>query len=170
MNYQMAGALMIVAGCGIFGFSLASEYIREEYSLRQLIAALDYMFCELQYSASPLPQICGKIGTEFSGTVARVFQNLARELDSNPGPCVSSGMDQVLRQGGRVMKLTDKHLRELGAVLGRFDLEGQLAALDGVRSQCRNTLNELTREKHSRVRSYQTLGLCAGAALAIILV
>lgn len=170
MNLQWTGALLIITGCGVFGFSMAAEYIREEYSLRQLIAALDYMFCELQYSASPLPQICEKIGMEFRGSVGKVFANLSKELEISPGPNVSGCMDSALEQAGPVMKLTDKYFRELGAVLGRFDLEGQLTALENIRVQCRNSLNELTKDKHARLRSYETLGLCAGAALAIILV
>ena len=170
MNFQWVGALMIIGGCGVFGFSMAADYIREEYSLRQLISALDYMFCELQYTAASLPQICEKIGMEFRGTVGQVFRNLSIELDAASGPSASGCMDLALKRTGTVTKMTDRHFRELGNVLGKFEMEGQLRAMESVREQCRNALGELIKDKQSRVRNYETLGLCAGAALAIILV
>ena len=56
----------------------------------------------------------------------------------------------------------------LGASLGRFDLQGQLQGIESVRAQCRKDLAELEDNRDQRLRSYQTLGLCAGCALAIL--
>ena len=55
MSFKWIGALMVVAGCGGVGFTMAAAYIREEWALRSLIGALDYMTCELQYRLTPLP-------------------------------------------------------------------------------------------------------------------
>ena len=54
--------------------------------------------------------------------------------------------------------------------IGRFDLEGQLQGLESVRVYCRDQLDNLAKDRDVRLRSYQTLGLCAGAALAILFV
>jgi len=59
---------------------------------------------------------------------------------------------------------------ELGGNLGRFDIPGQLRGLENTRKECCDKLQMLTQNNDSRLRSYQTLGLCAGAALAILLV
>ena len=58
----------------------------------------------------------------------------------------------------------------LGRWLGRFDLDGQLKGLDAVRQECRRHLEELNNNREVRLRSYQTLGLCAGAAIAILFI
>ena len=58
----------------------------------------------------------------------------------------------------------------LGTSLGRFDLTGQLNGLEQVRSHCRRELEALAGNRDQRVRGYQTLGICAGAALAILFV
>ena len=63
-----------------------------------------------------------------------------------------------------------KLLKELGKTLGRFDLPGQLRGIEGVRRSSRKALDQLERNRDVRLRSYQTLGLCAGAALAILLI
>lgn len=170
MTYQWAGALLIIAGCGGCGFSMAAEYLREEYSLRQLISALDYMFCELQYSVSPLPQICGKIANEFRAPLGQVFGALSRELESCPGPSAASCMEKAMEKSGKIPGLTQSYLKELGFSLGKFDLAGQLSALDTLRTKCRSELERLMSQRSNRIRNYQTLGLCTGAALAIILI
>ena len=61
-------------------------------------------------------------------------------------------------------------LRLLGQTLGRFDLPGQLKGIKAVQESCRRELARLERNRDARLRSYQTLGLCAGAALVILLV
>ena len=60
-------------------------------------------------------------------------------------------------------------LLELGRGLGSFDLNGQLRGIEAVRRQAIEALQESVNDRDVRIRSYQTLGLCAGAALAILL-
>ena len=63
-----------------------------------------------------------------------------------------------------------KNVRQLGASLGRFDLEGQLQGLEAVRQQCCADLKELEENREQRLRCYQTLTVCTGTALAILLI
>ena len=58
----------------------------------------------------------------------------------------------------------------LGSSLGRFDLAGQLKGLSAVKGQCALELQELRTDREPRLRSYRVLGLCAGAALVILLI
>ena len=58
----------------------------------------------------------------------------------------------------------------LSDTLGVFDLNGQLNGLDQAINQANQLLDKLTFDQDRRLRSYQTLALCAGAALAILLV
>lgn len=170
MEYKWIGALLIILGCGGFGFSLAAAHRREEGTLRQLIAALDYMECELQYRLTPLPDLCRAAGQEGKGLVGEVLLNLSRELDNQISPDVASCMNAALASAGDLPRHTGENLRLLGSSLGRFDLTGQLNGLEAVRSNCRRDLEALGDNRDVRLRSYQTLGLCAGAALAILLI
>lgn len=73
MSYRWFGAALVIAGCGGFGFSIASGYKREEGILRQLLRALNYMEWELQYRLTPLPELCRQAGKETRGTLREVF-------------------------------------------------------------------------------------------------
>lgn len=170
MDYKWIGALLTVAGCGGFGFQMAAAHRYEEKSLRQLVSALDYMTCELRYRMTPLPEVCRQTSGECGGSLKQLFSQLGEELDAQLGPDVRDCMDSVLRKAGRLPDKTRANLILLGNSLGRFDLEGQLTGLEAVRAACRRDLDALGRDRDQRLRSYQTLGLCAGAALAILLV
>lgn len=168
MMWKWIGAILVITGCGGFGFSLAASYKKEELALRQLIHVLNYMECELQYRLTPLPELCRQAGAEAGGPVQRVLTALAEELEHQISPDAASCMTAALRSIPELPRSLRSLFRALGQTLGRFDLPGQLQGLEAVRSDCRRALEALTKNRDVRIRSYQTLGLCAGAALAIL--
>lgn len=170
MNYKWIGAVLIIFACGLTGFLIGAAYRREERELRQLVGALEFMTCELQYRLTPLPELCRRAGAERNGCVGKLFTNLARELDSQITPDVQSCLAMAAATAGQLPRRIQEAVCILGASLGRFDLEGQLQGLESVRSYCRSELDVMSAGRDVRLRSYQTLGLCAGAALAILLV
>lgn len=170
MDCKWIGAVLIIVGCGAFGLVLCARHRSEEESLLNLIRALDYMVCELQFRLTPLPQLCRQAGQESSGLVRQVLTDLALELDMAMESEVSSAMDRVLASYSELPLYTRKNLNLLGKSLGRFDLEGQKSGLDSLRIACRRNMEELDRNRENRLRSYKTLALCTGAALAIILI
>ena len=168
MSLKWIGAILIVLGCGGFGAALAASHRREESALRQLVAALDLMECELQYRLTPLPELCRQAGAESRGCVREVLLRLSDELDAQIAPEVASCMHAALSAVKDLPSRTAEALELLGSSLGRFDLTGQLKGLESVRAACRRELEGLTSNRDVRLRSYQTLGFCAGAALVIL--
>ena len=168
MMTKIIGAAMIITGCGAVGFSMAAAHRREEKALRELVRALDYMGCELQYRLTSLPELCRCAATESGGVIAQVLNHLAVELEAQVAPDASSCMNAALSKTKGLPQRTKKNLQTLGISLGQFDLQGQLTGLEAARKQCRRELEELSKDRDVRLRSYQTLGLCAGSALAIL--
>lgn len=168
MSYKWMGAILIIVGCGGFGFSMAANHKKEEKYLQQLIRVLQYMESDLQYRLTPLPELCRQAGRETRGILHDIFLNLSRELDWQVSPDVCSCMTASLKKSGDVPVSLRRLLLQLGHTLGKFDLPGQLRGLQSVRLGCEEELKKLGRDRDQRLRSYQTLGLCAGAALAIL--
>jgi stage III sporulation protein AB len=133
-----------------------------------MLTAADHMSCELQYRLTPLPQLCAQIQEHCKGPIGVLFGELGRELDKQILPDVSRCMEAVLSRTQDLPQSIRKILHEFGSDLGRFDLNGQLIGLDSVRTSCKANLHRLSENREARLRSYQTLGLCAGAALAIL--
>lgn len=170
MTGKIIGAVLIVCGCGGFGFTVTAAYRREESGLRQLLSVLDFMQCELQYRLTPLPDLCRQAGNQGRNPVNCFFGILAEELEKQVLPDVESCFRASLCRSTRLPSKTEKALTVLGSSMGRFDVEGQIRDLEGVRAYCRSELRIMAENRDTRLRSYQTLGLCAGAALAILFV
>lgn len=149
---------------------IATQYMQKIHLLRQFVRALDYMECELQYRSPSLPALCHQTAQNSSGKIKVLFDNLAEEMESQIAPNVECCMAAALQKTGELPKLMIAFCRSLGHSLGKFDLNGQLKGLEGIRQECRYKLTQLQTNHESRIRSYQTLGLCAGAALAILFI
>lgn len=164
---RLLGACCIVAGCGGFGFAMAAASRREERELRRLLAALEYMSCELSYRQTALPVLCRGAAEGSSGTVREFLLGLSQSLEWQTDPdvrvCVYGVLDRL-----RPSKRLYRQLSDLGATLGRFDLPGQLRGLESAIRSGEEALRSVRDGAADRRRSYETLGLCAGAALAIL--
>lgn len=170
MTIKILGAILILAACAGFGFMIAYHHRREISIMKKLICALDYLDCELQYRMYALPDLCRQTAAETDGLISHIFLRLANELEDQVSPDVRRCMHSVLAKTKDIPLATGECLQLLGDLLGRFDLQGQVKGLQNVRQACRVKLNKLMSNSEVRVRSYQTLGLCAGAAIVILLI
>lgn len=166
---RVMGAGCIVAGSGAFGFAMAAASRREEGQLRALLGALEYLSCELSYRLTPLPGLCRSAAEGRGGAVSEFFLLLAKELENQTEPDVQSCVSSVLAKTSLPSSL-GRILGELGQTLGRFDLPGQLRGLELSIRETETALRTLREGAPERRRSWQTLGLCVGAALAILFI
>lgn len=170
MTLRLIGALLIVLGCGGFGFLIAASHKKKVAELKQLIYALEYMECELQYRLTPLPELCRRVSAVCTGKLKTVFEGFSDELEAQVSPDPDSCMSSVINKSSNLSDFLTQALTMLGRSLGHFGLEGQMNGIRAVCEQCSKNLESLTDNQDNRIRSYQTLGLCAGAALAILLI
>ena len=170
MNIKWIGAILIIAGSGGFGFLMAWNYKRELATLRRLVSALEYMQSDLEYRLTALSELSKKTAETLNGSLQRLFVNFAKELDNQLAPNAEHCMTVALNNTPDLPRKTVEQLSALGKSLGVFDLQGQLRGLEYVHNSCVSTIAEMERQRQQRIRSYETLGLCAGAALAILLI
>lgn len=169
MYIKAIGAVLIVCCCGGYGMLLASAHRKEVSQLHQLARVLDIMQSELAYRLTPVPQLCQIAARDLPAVLATVFETVADELEGKDCPEVADAFDIALREQKELTPAVRMILKNLGHTLGRFDLQGQLQGFSQCAQECTHKLKELETNQQQRLRSYQTLGFCAGAALAIIL-
>ena len=166
---KWSGALLVFLSCAGFGFRIAAAHKREVRFLRKFLLALDLMECELQYRLTPLPELCQRAGKRSCTSVRWVLESLSDALTRQSAPDVECCIQTILDSTDKLSRREKRMFRSLGSSLGRFDLSGQLKGLQSVRGECLRELEHLEKNQPERLRSYQTLGMCAGAALVIIL-
>ena len=169
MYLKLMGAILIFAACGGYGIKMAMNHRREVASLHQLASVTDKMICELEYRLTPLPELCLFASQQTKGALSRYFAEFARIMDEQVSPDIGQCTLVALGRVSGIPAQTASRLQALGQTLGRFDLPGQINALQQCRESCLGELEVLEYQQPQRLRSYQTLGFCAGAALAILL-
>ena len=169
MYIKLIGATLILVSCGGYGMMMAVMHKREVAALQQLVRAVDVMICELEYRLTPLPTLCRNGAQETKGSVGACLNALATALERQVSPDVGICMIEAMKNAPALPKYAAAQLQALGHTLGRFDLSGQLTNLEHCKQACIGQLAVLEHQQSQRMRSYQTLGFCAGAALAILL-
>lgn len=172
MSLKLFGAILILAACSSFGFYLAAQHCKEVNCLRHFIGALDYMGCELQYHMTPLPQLMHQTAAQcYQQQLQNAFLKIAYELEDkfhcNMEQCV---LNVLKTKDIMLPSKTRAALIDLGRSMGRFDIDGQLKGLENTRKQCSMILEDLSKNQSERLRSYRTLGICAGAAMVILFI
>ena len=168
MTWKLIGSVFVIISCAGFGFITASEHYREVKSLKNLVDCLNYMEWELKYRMTHLPDLCNDITNQFGGIIKSIFKDLAESFDMQSEPDAQHCMERILSNRKDVPSYTKTALYYLGRSLGKFDLEGQIKGIHSVRVECVRNLEHLQNNQAVRIRSYKTLGLCAGAAIAIL--
>jgi len=169
MTLRLTGALMIILGCGGIGFSCSFFYNREIQGMREFIRMLDVIEAELDFRQTPLPALCTLASRhcEIYGKVLCAFSDaLESQIAPNPGACMKVALARfhTLPENARTC------LQAFGECMGLFDVKGQVLQLQTLKEQSRRLLGELEANKDLKLRTYRILGVCAGAALAILLV
>ena len=170
MSLKWIGAVFVFTACGGVGCSIAAAHKTEETYLYMLLDLLQFMENELRYRLTPLPQLCHLTANHSSGVLQEIFFNLEQELNFQTAPDACSCMYAALQKSHEIPSSVRRLLIQLGKSLGRFDLEGQLSGLQAVHCRCAEEVKWCGKDREVRRRSYQTLALCAGAALVILFI
>lgn len=170
MCRQWIGAVLVLAGCGGWGWSVTRQQLRQERFVAQLLQILQFMLWELPYRLTPLPELCHLAGREVRGQLRLVMEQLAEELEQQTYPEVSGAMKAVLARHRDLPGPIRRLLYQLGKTLGRFDLPGQIQGLETIQADCRRHQQTLLLERGEKLRSIRTLAFCVGAALVILLI
>ena len=165
---KMAGILFVVLGASGAGVSMAAGVRRTTSVMRQLLAALEQMKNEIAYRKTALPELMRILSLESHGVVAEFFTNVANDLCSHRETTAGAIIRKHLPPAPIFPANVRQILLQLGNSLGKYDVDSQLQGIELAISRLRNLLDAWQAEQQSRVRSYCTLGVCAGAAIAII--
>ena len=170
MIVRILGVVLVLVGCGGFGFSMAAADLRKTNRIKKMITAIEHISRELEYRNLPLPDLCQSAASVSGGIVGSIFSNIAGELTAMLSPDVKGCVQNVLHNMPQIPNYLRSTLELLGNSMGKFDREGQLKGLASAVSELGSELKNHAQGQEARLRCYQTLGLCAGAAIAILMI
>ena len=162
---------MLTLASAAAGFGFARAVRRRQRQLTALIGALDYCKNEILYRFTPLPELFSGLAKGEEPAVAAFFEACAAKMEASCSASPQAVIREAMQQtpGLEWSAQTRETLQDLAFSLGRFDVEGQGRAIDLAQTRLQRELEEIRAGSRSRCRSYETLGICAGLALAVIL-
>lgn len=169
MIIRYCGAGLTVLAGGAAAWVLAREQSVQEKAISELIDFLDHLASQLQTNIAPLPDACAAAAGTINGCVGRFFKNFVSALQQHNENDASACMRSVIAKDDTLQPLLHTRLLLLGQTFGKYDLEGQIHGIRAVQELCKRDLEGLVRQRDRKLRSYQAIGLCTGAAIAILL-
>lgn len=170
MSLKWIGAILIVVTSASVGLNMSLAYLRQERQLAQLLQTFHYIKCELQYRLTPLPDQFEQCSKLVDGAVGHFYKTLYCELETQISPNVPCCFQAAIKKSTDLTPIAVSVLQRLGSTLGSFDLDGQLICLEDAENYCRVEIERIRAARPVRIRNYQTLSLCAGAALVILFI
>ena len=169
---KLIGLSLILTASGAVGAGLAGTVRRQQAQTLALIDALLRIRHELQYRLTPLPDVFAALGSCRNRELADFFSRLAAMLSSAQICTLGYACRQSLVQtrGLCLSGAARETLLSLFELLGRYDLDGSIQALDLALSRLREEARALQSGAAARCRTYLTLGVCTGLAAAVILI
>ena len=168
---RLFGASLVVLAASAAGFGFAKNVRLQCAQLDALSWALETMAGEMSARLTPLPEIFLLLGSGGQRDVSLFFKTAAMALTTPPGCTVPVAFKRgfAAAMNFRPGEQAVQALYALSAGLGRFELERQLAAIEQAKAAVTRALLSLQAQKQVRTRCYGTIGVCAGLALAVIL-
>lgn len=167
---KLIGVLFVVLSAGSVGVQITLAMGRRCQLIRQLMSIVQLLKNEIAFCGTPLPQAFALAAASASGGLAQVFSTAAKEMDKfrwlRPQSALERALEahSFLREGDPIRSV----LLELGAKLGKYDMENQLQGLELALVQLEEERQAAEQERRLRGRTYETLGVCAGLAIAIL--
>jgi len=165
---RLVGALCVVLGASGAGLSMALGAQRALRQTRQLGAALEQMKNEIAYRRTPLPELMRLLEVSYPGPLGALFGEIAAQLALRQEASVYAIVRKALSGAPLVGAQVRQVLLELSPGLGQYGVQGQLYALELAAGRARELTAALEAGQKGRLRSYSTLGVCAGLAVAIL--
>ena len=164
----MLGAVLTLLSGVIFSINVTKEHREKVDCFEELLMILEHFVWELETNQPTLAICCQAASQCGKGQIGKLFSTLAQLLAQGGEASPSSCVQRALQEHPIPSAVRDR-LSQLADTLGRYDLCAQISGIQAVQELCRRDLQALTLERSKTVKSCQALGICTGAALAILL-
>jgi len=161
--------LLLVFGSSLsIGFLVAKKYSNRVIELKNMKNALNMFETKIKFTYESVPEIFKEIAKQIEGEVGLIFEQASQEMrEMTAGEAWNTSIDC----SNTNMNMEDKTiLKNLGKMLGKTDIEGQISEIKLVSSFLDTQIEIAEQEKIKNEKMYKTLGGVIGLTLVIILI
>jgi len=168
---KLVGALLLVCASAWIGFGCAGRLKGRVNDLRSFLSSTEVMEREIAFRLTATPDLLELLAQQAEEPARGFFACCLAGLDRLGEKSLAEIWHSALLGCSMNLTVEDRlALDELGGMLGRYDGQGQREALETIRAQLRQNLDQAQEEYRRMGRVYGALGLAAGSFVAIMLV
>ena len=170
--YVLKIIMLIAVFCTstVIGILISKKYSNRLKILKELKNALSIFKVKINYSFETIPDVFKDISAKTKGTTSKIFEETVKNLNEKNMNAGEAWENAVEINGGDLKKEDISCLKDLGKLLGKTDVEGQIAQIDLVSQFIDKQISEATDEKNKNEKMYQKLGAIVGLVIVIVLV
>ncbi len=159
---------LVFMSCLYIGILISKKYTNRVSELKNMKNALSMFETKIKFTYEPIPKIFEEIAKQIDGNVGKIFDNSYKMMnEKSAGIAWVDSIDEVESS----MNKEDKEiLKNLGKLLGKTDIEGQISEIELVDNFLNKQIELAEGEKLKNGKMYKTLGGVIGLALVIILI
>ena len=166
---RLIGAVFLVSGCAGMGWLRKRAMGEKVHALEDMIAALVRLRSELNTNRTPLAELAAELSREGPRAARSGFASVAEGLHHADGEGFPSLWRRSLQRCSALGGEGAAALERLGAILGRYSVGEQTAAIDRCIAHLERELGE-AREKLRRDGALApALGTAAGLVGSVLL-
>lgn len=169
---KIFGCALVIGISMAIGRLLAESYVDRAKNLRGFITALELLKAKILYQQDFFEDIFKDISTTSNKVLKEFFEDIVAELQSSNIP-ISEIWNLKVEEHFTYFDFTyedEKVLLDLGARLGKDDIEGQVNLINSTIERLKGQLSMADSERNKYAKLYRTIGGIGGTALAVILI
>ena len=165
---KMSILLLIFLASLQIGKLISKKYFSRVSELKDMKNALNMFLTKIRFTYESVPESFREIGNSVDGNVGKIFRVSSELMKEKPaGEAWEETVDKIETN----LKDEDKSiLKNLGRLLGKTDLEGQVSEIKLVQEFLNTQIDVAEKERQKNEKLFRTLGGVVGLAIVIILV
>ena len=158
----------IFMGCFMTGIIIGKKYSCRVVELKEMKNALNIFLTKIRFTYESIPECFKEIGYKMDGNIGEIFKNASNGMKELPsGDAWENAIDKIETS---FTKEDKSIIKNLGRMLGKTDLEGQVSEIKLVQNFLNTQIELAEKEKDKNEKMYKTLGGVVGLAIGIIFI
>ncbi len=164
-------SLILILGLATYvGNIMAKKYTNRVKELICIKLALNFLENKIKFTQTPLKEIFNQIAkTTNDKNIKNLFSKIIENLNKNLS--ITLALENAINTCETNLTKEDRNiLLDMGKMLGKTDVEGQVSQIEITNSFLNNQIEKAEKEKNKNTKLYKTLGIISGLAIIIILI
>lgn len=160
--------LLIFVSSTYIGILVSKKYKNRVRELKQMKNALAIFATQINFTYEPIPEIFIDISKKINSNMGEIFKIASKKMEEE---AAGIAWKEAIEENNTNLNKEDKDiLKNLGNLLGKVDIDGQIKEIELVNNFIDNQIEKAEQEKRKNEKMYKTLGITIGLAMVIILI